>query len=214
MTDFVKQWDKKEPARFSKLKDKMTPSDPFRPKIAIAEKKIKIQMNKMEMALSRISDRDTFIFRKVVLALQRQDRQRASIYANELSEVRQLGILVTQAKLALHQVVLRLNTVRDLGDAVTVISPILSVVKNVGSNLSYIVPEAQGEIGEISNLLSDILVDAGGISGNTHINTATTNEEADKILAEASTLAEKRMNELFPAVSTHQLQQEKKQVEI
>jgi division protein CdvB (Snf7/Vps24/ESCRT-III family) len=171
-------------------------------------------MNKMEMALSRISDRDTFIFRKVVLALQRQDRQRASIYANELSEVRQLGILVTQAKLALHQVVLRLNTVRDLGDAVTVISPILSVVKNVGSNLSYIVPEAQGEIGEISNLLSDILVDAGGISGNTHINTATTNEEADKILAEASTLAEKRMNELFPAVSTHQLQQEKKQVEI
>ena len=214
MTDFVKQWDKKEPARFSKLKDKMTPSDPFRPKIAIAEKKIKIQMNKMEMALSRISDRDTFIFRKVVLALQRQDRQRASIYANELSEVRQLGILVTQTKLALHQVVLRLNTVRDLGDAVTVISPILSVVKNVGSNLSYIVPEAQGEIGEISNLLSDILVDAGGISGNTHINTATTNEEADKILAEASTLAEKRMNELFPAVSTHQLQQEKKQVEI
>ena len=214
MTDFVKQWDKKEPARFSKLKDKMTPSDPFRPKIAIAEKKIKIQMNKMEMALSRISDRDTFIFRKVVLALQRQDRQRASIYANELSEVRQLGILVTQAKLALHQVVLRLNTVRDLGDAVTVISPILSVVKNVGSNLSYIVPEAQGEIGEISSLLGDILVDAGGISGNTHINTATTNEEADKILAEASTLAEKRMNELFPAVSTHQLQQEKKQVEI
>jgi len=214
MTDFVKQWDKKEPARFSKLKDKMTPSDPFRPKIAIAEKKIKIQMNKMEMALSRISDRDTFIFRKVVLALQRQDRQRASIYANELSEVRQLGILVTQTKLALHQVVLRLNTVRDLGDAVTVISPILSVVKNVGSNLSYVVPEAQGEISEISNLLSDILVDAGGISGNTHINTATTNEEADKILAEASTLAEKRMNELFPAVSTHQLQQEKKQVEI
>ena len=214
MTGFVKQWDKKEPARFSKLKDKMTPSDPFRPKIAIAEKKIKIQMNKMEIALSRISDRDAFIFRKVVLALQRQDRQRASIYANELSEVRQLGILVTQTKLALHQVVLRLNTVRDLGDAVTVISPILSVVKNVGSNLSYVVPEAQGEISEISNLLSDILVDAGGISGNTHINTATTNEEADKILAEASTLAEKRMNELFPAVSTPQLQQEKKQVEI
>ena len=200
MTGFVKQWDKKEPARFSKLKDKMTPSDPFRPKIAIAEKKIKIQMNKMEIALSRISDRDAFIFRKVVLALQRQDCQRASIYANELSEVRQLGILVTQTKLALHQVVLRLNTVRDLGDAVTVISPILSVVKNVGSNLSYVVPEAQGEISEISNLLSDILVDAGGISGNTHINTATTNEEADKILAEASTLAEKRMNELFPAV--------------
>jgi len=26
MTGFVKQWDKKEPARFSKLKDKMTPS--------------------------------------------------------------------------------------------------------------------------------------------------------------------------------------------
>ena len=214
MSSFAKRWNKKDPPLFSKVKDRITPSNPLRPRIAIAEKKIKIQMNRMEIALSRISDRDAFIFRKVVLALQRQDRQRASIYANELSEVRQLGILVTQTKLALHQVVLRLNTVRDLGDAVTVISPILSVVKNVGSNLSYVVPEAQGEISEISNLLSDILVDAGGISGNTHINTATTNEEADKILAEASTLAEKRMNELFPAVSTPQLQQEKKQVEI
>jgi division protein CdvB (Snf7/Vps24/ESCRT-III family) len=214
MSGFAKRWQKKDKPLFSKVKDRLTPSNPLRPRIEIAERKIKIQMSRMEIALSRISDRDAYIFRKVVLALQRQDPQRASIYANELSEVRKLGLLVTQAKLALHQVVLRLNTVRDLGDAVTVISPILSVVKNVGSNLSYIIPEAQGEIGEISNILSDVLVDAGEISGNTYINTKSTNEEADKILVEASTLAEKRMNELFPAIATPNLQQEQEQVEI
>ncbi|MDP7658170.1 MAG: Snf7 family protein [Nitrososphaerales archaeon] len=212
MSSFADRWQKKDPPLFSKVKDRMTPSNPLRPRISIAERKIKLQMSKMEIALSRISDRDAYIFRKVVLACQRQDPQRASIYANELSEVRKLGKLVTQAKLALHQVVLRLNTVRDLGDAVTVISPILSVVKNVGSNLSYVIPEAQGEIGEISNILGDIMVDAGDISGNTHIDTKTTNEEADKILVEASTLAEKRMKELFPAISTQQLQGEREQV--
>ena len=214
MSGFADRWQKKDPPLFSKVKDRITPSNPIRPRIEIAERKIKIQMSRMEIALSRISDRDAYIFRKVVLALQRQDPQRASIYANELSEVRKLGTLVTQAKLALHQVVLRLNTVRDLGDVVSVISPILSVVKNVGSNLSYIVPEAQGEIGEISNLLGDILVDAGGISDNNHINVEATNEEADKILSEASALAEKRMKDLFPAIATPQWQQEQKPIDI
>jgi division protein CdvB (Snf7/Vps24/ESCRT-III family) len=84
MSGFADRWQKKDPPLFSKVKDRITPSNPIRPRIEIAERKIKIQMSRMEIALSRISDRDAYIFRKVVLALQRQDPQRASIYANEL----------------------------------------------------------------------------------------------------------------------------------
>lgn len=214
MSGFAKRWRDKDQPIFSKVKDRISPQEPLKPKIAEAERRIKIQMSRIDLALSRIADRDSYIFRKVVLALQRKDVQRASLYANELSEVRKLGKLVTQAKLALQQVVLRLNTVRDLGDAVTVISPVMSVVKNVGSNLSYVIPEAQGEIGEISNLLGDILVNAGNLSGDTYVNVEATNEEADKILSEASALAEERMKQLFPEISSQQLRKQDEAVEL
>lgn len=214
MSDFENSWNKKDTPIFSSVKNRITPSDPLKPRIEAAERKIEIQISRMEIALSRISDRDAYIFRKVVLALQRQDAPRASMYANELSEVRKLGTLITQAKLAFLQVVMRLNTVRDLGDAVTVISPIMSVVKNIGSSLSYVIPEAKGEISEINNILSDIMVDAGGISNNSHFNAESTNEEADKILSEASVMAEKRMRELFPAISSSILQNDSESIEI
>ncbi|MFC1754445.1 Snf7 family protein [Thermoproteota archaeon] len=214
MSDFENRWNKKDTPLFSRVKNRITPSDPLKPRIEAAERKIEIQISRMEIALSRISDRDAYIFRKVVLALQRQDTPRASMYANELSEVRKLGTLITQAKLAFLQVVMRLNTVRDLGDAVTVISPVMSVVKNIGSNLSYVIPEAKGEISEINNILGDIMVDAGGIGNNTHINMETTNEEADKILSEASVMAEKRMKELFPAISSSTFQNNSESIEI
>jgi len=206
MSNFENNWNKVDAPIFSRVKNRITPSDPLKPRIEAAEHKIQVQISRMEIALSRISDRDAYIFRKVVMALQRHDAPRASMYANELSEVRKLGTLITQAKLAFLQVVIRLDTIKDLGDAVTVISPMISVVKNVGSNLSYVIPEAKGEISEINNILSDIMVDAGGLSNNTHINMENTNEEADKILSEASLMAEKRMKELFPAISSSTLQ--------
>ena len=214
MGSFKNNWNNKNPPLFSRVKDRITPSNPLKPRIEAAERKINIQINTMDLALSRISDRDAFIFRKIVFAHQCLDSQRASIYANELSEVRKLGTLVTQAKLVLEQVVMRLDTIKDLGDAVTVISPIMSVVKNVGSDLSYIIPEAKGEIGEINSILSDILVDAGVLGNKTHIDTKTNNEEADNILSEASTLAEKRMNELFPVLPSSHLQKEHETVDL
>ncbi len=212
MSGFAKRWRRDDQPLLSKVRDRITSSKPLKSRIAEAERKIKIQMNKIDLALSRITERDSYIFRKVVMALQRKDPQQASVYANELSEVRKLGKLVTQANLALQQVTLRLNTVRDLGDAVTVLSPAISVVKNVGSNLSYIIPEAHGEISEINNILGDILIDAGELSGNTYMNTETTNEESNKILSDASTLAEKRMKQLFPEISTPQLRRQTEEI--
>jgi division protein CdvB (Snf7/Vps24/ESCRT-III family) len=214
MSGFAKNWRSDGKPALSRVKDRITPSDPLKPKIIEAERLIKIQMGRIDQALMRVANRDSYIFRKVVASLQKKDVQRASLYANELSEVRKLGKLVTQAKLALEQVIIRLDTIQDLGDAVMVISPAIAVVKNVGSNLTNIMPDAQGEIGEINNLLGDILINAGNLSGGNLINTETTSVEADKILREASALAEERMKDLFPEVSNRQIQKQREAVDI
>ena len=46
--------------------------------------------------------------------MQKNDDTRASMLANELSEVRKMNNVVTQAKLALEQLNLRLSTVQEL----------------------------------------------------------------------------------------------------
>jgi division protein CdvB (Snf7/Vps24/ESCRT-III family) len=62
-----------------------------------------------------------------------------------------------------------------------------------------VLPEAEGEIGEISGLLSSILVDAGTVGGYS-LNFEAANEDAEKVLAEAAAVAESRMKEKFPEI--------------
>ena len=96
-------------------------------------------------------------------SLQKHDTQHASAFATELAEIRKMNKMVTQAKLALEQIVLRLNTITELGDIVVTLTPAMSVIRNVKQGLVGVLPEAESEIGEISGLLSSILVDAGTV---------------------------------------------------
>jgi hypothetical protein len=115
----------------------------------------------------------------------------------ELSEIRKMGKLVTQAKLAFEQIELRINTIRDMGDIAASLSPAVGIIRGIAPGLYNILPEAQSEIGEISGLLSGILVDAGQMSYGS-INFETANGEAEKILAEAGAVAEQNMQDRFP----------------
>jgi division protein CdvB (Snf7/Vps24/ESCRT-III family) len=58
-------------------------------------------------------------------------------------------------------------------------------------------PEAENELGEIGNMLSGIMIEAGQSQGMT-LNFDTVNEDAGKILTEAATVAEQRVKEKFP----------------
>ena len=119
------------------------------------------------------------------------------MYANELAEVRKMNKMVTQSKLALEQIALRLNTVSELGDVVVTLTPAMGVIRDIQSGVMNILPEAEHEISEINGLLSGILVDAGQIEGH-NINFENSNVESRQIMDEASTIADEKMKEQFP----------------
>jgi division protein CdvB (Snf7/Vps24/ESCRT-III family) len=75
----------------------------------------------------------------------------------------------------------------------------MSVIRSVRQGLVSVLPEAEGEIGEISSLLSSVLVDAGSVGGYS-LNFEAANEDAEKVLAEAAAVAESRMKEKFPEI--------------
>jgi division protein CdvB (Snf7/Vps24/ESCRT-III family) len=180
-----------------KIKETIRPAGPLKPRLESAIRQIQVQVSKLDSTTNRLRERDNLIFNKVVSAIQKHDMPHASVFANELAEIRKMGKMVTQAKIALEQIVLRLNTVQELGDIVVTLTPAMAVIRNVKAGLVSVLPEADHEIGEISGLLSSILVDAGQLGGYT-LNFEAANEDAEKILAEASAVAEQRMKDKFP----------------
>jgi len=90
-----------------------------------------------------------------------------------------------------------LKTVSELGDVVATLAPAVSVLRSVRNGMSTVFPEAERELGQIGNLLSGIIIDAGQSTGLT-INFENANEDAQKILNEAATVAEQKIKDKFP----------------
>jgi division protein CdvB (Snf7/Vps24/ESCRT-III family) len=200
MSTFAGKWEKTNNQSFgTRVKESVKNPGPLKPRLDLAVRQIQVQVAKLDSTSTKLRERDNSIFGKVVASLQKHDTQHASVFANELSEIRKMNKMVTQAKLALEQIVLRLNTITELGDIVVTLTPAMSVIRNVKQGLVGVLPEAESEIGEISGLLSSILVDAGTVGGYS-LNFEAANEDAERILAEASAVAETRMKEKFPEI--------------
>lgn len=198
---FTSKWEKKEqgPGFFGRLKGSVRASPSLKSQIEQANRQIRTLISQLEIAVNRIRQRDMTIFKSVVASLAKRDSQHAAVFANELSEVRKMGKMVTQAQLALEQISLRLGTITELGEIATTLAPAVSVIRSMKSDLSVALPEADREIGEISSLLSSVLVDAGATSGLS-LNFDAANEDAQKVLEEAASVAEQRMRESFPEI--------------
>lgn len=195
---FAKDWTKQDNRSISeKVKEAITPQGPLKPKIVQASNKLQIQIQKMESLLARIKERDNRIFRKIVAAQNAHDLDTAKALANELAELRKIEKIITNGKIALEQINNRLSTVQDLGDALVALSPAITVMKAVQRGLTKIMPEAETEIQEINNTLNGLLIETIGGYGFS-ISNEVVSEDAEKILAEASMIAESSIDSKLP----------------
>jgi len=196
---FAKKWEtKREDQPFTnRIKEAVKPPGPLKPRLDFAVRRIELQTQKLDQATERFGQRDKTIFARIVDAYTKHDSSRANVFANELAEIRKMEKLIINARLALEQIVLRLRTVSELGDVVSTLGPAVGVLRSVRAGLVSVFPEAENELGEIGNMLSGIMMEAGSGSGMT-LNFDSVNEDAGKILTEAATVAEQRIKDRFP----------------
>jgi division protein CdvB (Snf7/Vps24/ESCRT-III family) len=196
---FSKKWEtRREEQPFTdRVKEAVKPPGPLKPRLDFAVRRIELQVQKLDQATDRFGQRDKTIFARIVDAYTKHDTARANVFANELAEIRKMEKLIINARLALEQIVLRLRTVSELGDVVSTLGPAVGVLRSVKAGLVSVFPEAESELGEIGNMLSGIMMEAGTGSGMT-LNFDSVNEDASKILTEAATVAEQRVKEKFP----------------
>jgi division protein CdvB (Snf7/Vps24/ESCRT-III family) len=181
-----------------RLLEGFKPQVPLKPRIEEAQKKLQMQIAKLDSISSRMQEKDQVIFKRVVLAMQSHDASHARVLSGELSQIRKMNKMVTSAKLALEQIQLRLNTITELGDVVVTLSPAMSVIKGLQGGLAGMMPEADQSFGQISELLGNIITDSGQIPNN-EIGTVTGfNEDTARIMEEASAVVEMNMKNKFP----------------
>jgi division protein CdvB (Snf7/Vps24/ESCRT-III family) len=211
---FIDRWKEKDKQSsfVSKIKDVSKPSQGLKQQINTVIQRIEVQKNKLNNACKRFEKRDSTLFKRTVKALSERDTMRANVLAGELAEIRKVEKMLTHAELALESVSLRLNTVSELGDIVTVIAPAAGVLNNIRSGMSGVFPEAGRELENIGTLLTDIVSSTNQDTGM-KVNIGTASLEAEKILEEAETAAERKLKSQLPEVSTAVSAQEKTIVE-
>lgn len=201
MSKFSKEWEGTGGNIVDRVVEAVRPHQPLRYKLSLAIKRIEAQAQVLEGAINNMSQRDKSLFSKVVEAYSEHDMKRATVYANELAELRKTINLMSNAKLALDRVALRLGTITHLGNAAAVIAPVLEILKDVRSGIAGIMPGAEHELNAIMTMLDEVMIESGQIAG-IGLGLEPVSEEAQKIIEEAALVAEERMKEKFPELVT------------
>ncbi len=202
---FLKDWDReaKEPV-FSRVGGKFHHKPAVKEQIASALYRLNIQNKKLEAAAMRMQQHDKDIFAKCVNSQMAHDTARAMMYANECAEVRKMAKVTLQCQMALEQVSLRLETIEEFGEVAKMMAPVASVVHSIKNQISGVIPEVGFELGEIGEVLSGVVDEAGEVTGSSYDVNASS-EEAQRILGEAGTISEQHMKDRFPELPSNGL---------
>lgn len=98
---------------------------------------------------------------------------------------------------SLRQVRRSLDCVVGLGNVSTVLSPTISIVRTIRSNLLALMPAMDFQLGELSLLLGGIIIDAAHLAGLI-LDFSKANETSSRLLDEAKLIADSKIYKQFP----------------
>lgn len=201
MTEFTDKWQQNRNGESTsqRIKEAVNPPTDLKKKLVDTDRSLNSQISKLDKTIAKMTEKEKSLFNKTSSAFQKHDTTMAHAYANELSEHRKAMKLVQGAKLSLEQVQLRLKTITDYGDLANVIAPVGQVVRTVRKNLQSVMPGANDTLSEINSGLEGMMQEIGTVPGMS-MSFDTNGEEAEKILAEASVIAETKMSGSFPSI--------------
>jgi division protein CdvB (Snf7/Vps24/ESCRT-III family) len=160
--------------------------------------KLNVQILRLESKYRELVSRSKEYFEQVVDAMESEDKERASIYAEEIAELRKLAKMVRGSQLMLEQVKLRLETVIEVSDLIGLVVPLLSLIAEVEDEVAGVAPEAAKNLHELACYIEDFT--SSNMASAVDISSQDVSEDAKRVLEEAKKLAAERVKESFPDV--------------
>ena len=173
------------------------PGDPFVDEEAREEIRLKLeqslselnaQIMKLRSKYEEMTAKSKEYFEQVVEALISGDEGRASIYAEEIAEIKRLASILVKTQLVLEQVKLRLETILEISELMGLVVPLLSLITEVGDEIAGVAPDAAKNLHELATYIEDF----SNVSSVNELKVGAPeelDEEARKILEEAQKAA-------------------------
>ena len=174
-----------------------------KPKIASTIKEIEFHRKELENLRVKLEQRRKSLFDTTVKAMMTKDEPKAIVYANEWSELRIVGKVVYASELALTQVVLRLESILDVGDVMFHMSMAFKVLRKVNKTVQGLVPSLDQASSDINSALSETMAGMENLSPSISLNIQT--ESGEELVEQARKLAEERAEEMKLSLSASPL---------
>jgi len=165
-----------------------------KPKLASTIKEIEFHRKELENLRVKLEQRRKSLFDTTVKAMMTKDQSKASVYANEWSELRKVGKVVYASELALTQVVLRLESILDVGDVMFHMSMAFKVLRKVNKTVQGLVPSLDQASSDINSALTETMAGMENISPSISLSIQT--ETGEELVEQARKLAEERAEEM------------------
>ncbi|MCD6592160.1 MAG: hypothetical protein J7K78_04005 [Thaumarchaeota archaeon] len=182
--------------------------DPFLDEEAREEIKLRLeqslnqlnaQIMKLKSKYQEMMNRSKEYFEQVVEAMMSGDEDRASIYAEEIAEIRKLANMIMKTQLLLEQVKLRLETIIEVSELIGLVVPLLSLIAEVEDEVSGVAPEAASNLHELASYIQNFTETTSMINPAQPLQEELS-EDVKKVLEEARKAAAEKIKESFPDV--------------
>jgi division protein CdvB (Snf7/Vps24/ESCRT-III family) len=159
---------------------------------------LKTQQNKLEQASFRLKERDRILFETCMSALKKNNKEKATICATEIAEVRKLVKFLYNVQLAIERVIMRLETIKELGDIVTDLKPALRLLQGVSQELFQVLPDVSTELSNVNSAIQDTLHATKLTADENLVPVGKKTEAGEEILKEVSCFMEQKLSETLP----------------
>ena len=201
MASLSSRWSKpQKPGISERLNSVIKPKGALKPRIETGIKKLQMQISKLDNMLSSLNSRDEKIFQRIVAATQQHDTKTSKSLSKELAEVRKVRRVLGNARMAIEQIELRLTTFHDLGDTVVTVMPTIGLMKNMKTSLAKFMPGADQELSNMAEMLGGLMTETFHSTDSSFGAEAVIDSDAEKILQEASAVAEQQSGDKFPSI--------------
>jgi len=153
--------------------------------------------SRIELACSKLAKRDQELFDACIFHTKKGSKARASIYANEIAEIRRVLSILDHTRLAVERAILRLETLRIVSPTLEPLQEAFKEVKNAFNLVANVIPSMTPELNKLTSVVNEIL---GETEFNLSMPTpAVVNDpNAESILREAAAIVEEELKTKIP----------------
>ncbi len=110
-------------------------------KINSSLRQIEVQRKELELLRTRLEDRRRILFEATIRAIEKSEEMTARVLEGEHGELQKIIKVVVASEVALLHICVRLETIRDVGDIMSVLSNAFKSVRKVGKSVTDISSE-------------------------------------------------------------------------